>query len=93
MSQNQTEEKNNLPVRYSPEIGGYKAPVATARMVTSRTEHLLCNPHDTIKEVLRLARQQKTPARLHAIIGMKAVMIDINPNYIILIEYLGEDWD
>lgn len=65
-------------------------PVATARLITAKTEHYLCNPHEVIKEMLRLARNQKTVAPLTAIIALEPVPIEINPNYIIMIEYLPE---
>jgi hypothetical protein len=63
-------------------------PQVTARIVTARSEHALCNPHDVIREVLRLARNQKTTAFLTAIVGGQAIGLDINPSYIVAIEYL-----
>lgn len=82
-----TPTSDSLPVVY----GGFAAhpiPTATARLVTAKSEHYLCNPHIVIKELLRLARIQKTTCILTAVIAGKTIDLEVNPSYLVMVEYL-----
>jgi hypothetical protein len=91
-------EHDMLPILLSPVPTGLETawagreqslpPLMTAKITTAKNEFYVCNPHEYIRQQLMLARAAKETAVLTTVVDMRPSTVEINPSYIISVEYM-----